>query len=562
MSDSIRNIVIAGEAGQGLVTIGQMLVKGLIRSGHEVVVTQGYHSRIRGGHNTFAVRYGAGPVHGPVREIDVLVALNRESVDLHAPDMADDGMMLGDEAVLESGPGRKSFALQELSGDAGYENVVALGVLGSVLGIRHEVLRQELEERFGAKSEKIRNENFQALDRARGAAQGVTLPFVPPQGRVPDENRAMVNGNEAIALGAMAAGVNFLSYYPMTPATSIVFPLLAHAQELKIVVEQVEDEISAVNMAVGASYGGATCLVPTSGGGFALMTEGVSLAGMTETPLCVVVAQRPGPATGLPTRTEQGDLNLVLYAGHGEFPRAVFAPGSIEECFRLTRLAVELAERVQGPVFLLTDQFLADSYRAVPVFEAGELSAPARALTAWEGDSPYFRYTVTETGVSARLAPCVTESLVVADSDEHSEDGHITEDHAVRVTMVDKRLRKERILDEAGLAPTVEGDPDPDVVLVCWGSSLGPVREALEALEQLGTSAALVHYAQVWPLVPVEQLAKRKGRRVVVVEGNATGQFADLLARKLERGFPERILRYDGLPFTARYILDRLDKGA
>jgi 2-oxoglutarate ferredoxin oxidoreductase subunit alpha len=560
MPEPIRNIVIAGEAGQGLVTIGRMLARGLIRSGHDVVVTQGYHSRIRGGHNTFAVRYGTGPVHGPVREIDVLVALNRESVDLHAGDMAEDGVVLGDEAVLDPGPGRMPFALRELAEEDRYENVVSLGILGSLLGIKPAVLRHELEDRFEDKDGDILRENIQALERGMRAAGDTTLPFVPPEGGAPRDNTAMLNGNEAIALGAMAAGVNFLSYYPMTPATSIVFPLLEQAASLGIVIEQVEDEIAAVNMAVGASYAGATCLVPTSGGGLALMTEGVSLSGMTETPLCVVVAQRPGPATGLPTRTEQGDLNMVLHAGHGEFPRAVFAPGSVEECFHLTRLAVVLAEQSQGPVFVLTDQFLADSYRGVHVFDAGSLLDPVRAKTSWKKGG-YLRYAVTESGISPRLAPCFGEYLVVADSDEHTEDGHITEDLTVRRTMVDKRLRKARLLNEQMVSPTVEGDPDPELVLVCWGSSLGPVREAVQELRRRGTPTGLVHYGQVWPLEPAPVLAERDGRRVVVVEGNATGQFAAVLGQEIGRTLPERILRYDGLPFTARYILDRLDKG-
>ena len=562
MSETIRNIVIAGEAGQGLVTIGQMLAKALIRSGFSLVVTQGYHSRIRGGHNTFAIRYGLEPVHAPVDTIDVLVAMNKESISLHRHALARNGVILGDSALLEKGAGRITLSFEKISKNPQHANIVALGCVGFLLGIKQNLLDQEIREKFRNKKDTVLQENRTALKQAYAFSKDFSLPFIPLETKTSPSPAAMLNGNEAIALGAMAAGVNFVSYYPMTPATSVLFPLLKQAGELGIIIEQAEDEIAAVNMAIGASYAGATPLVPTSGGGFALMTEGISLAGMTETPLCIVLAQRPGPATGLPTRTEQADLNLVLYAGHGEFPRAVYTPGNIEECFELTRLAVEQAERSQGPVFLLTDQFLADSFRAVPPFSAEKLPAPLRAGTTWTEAGDYARYALTPTGISPRLAPCGGNYLVVADSDEHTEDGHITEDLHVRVAMMDKRSRKASLLKDTALPPRVEGSLNPELLLVCWGSSLGAVREATEILKKEGRSACMIHYCQIWPLVPAQMLIQNKGCRIIVVEGNSTGQFADLLGKELGRKLTERILRYDGLPFTARYILDRLEQGA
>jgi 2-oxoglutarate ferredoxin oxidoreductase subunit alpha len=368
----------------------------------------------------------------------------------------------------------------------------------------------------------------------------------------------MMNGNEAIALGALSAGVSFCAFYPMTPATSINLNLAAQAQKLGIVVEQAEDEIAAINMALGASYAGAVSMAATSGGGFALMVEGVSLAGMTETPVVIVVAQRPGPATGLPTRTEQADLEFVLFSGHGEFPRAIFAPGDVEECFWLTRRAFELADEFQGPMFILTDQFLADSYRAVEPFPLANLEHVRPGQDA-PAALPYRRYETTQSGISPRLLPGQSEHLVVVDSDEHTPDGHLTEDLAVRVEMAGKRLRKGDGLRATVTPPAYVGEETPDLLLVCWGSSKGAVLEATEVLRGTGQSVAVLHFAQVWPLVPEQFLGRLQGaQRVVCIEGNATGQLANLIRRETGFAIRDRILRYDGLPITWEQVLREL----
>ena len=301
-------------------------------------------------------------------------------------------------------------------------------------------------------------------------------------------------------------------------------------------------------------------MVATSGGGFALMAEGVSLAAMTETPVLIAVAQRPGPATGMPTRTEQADLEFVLHAGHGEFPRAIFAPGSIEACYHLTQKALALAERSQSPVFLLTDQFLADSSRPIAPFDFATIAPVTAGVEPDTVPTPYQRYRLTENGLSPRLLPGLSPHLVVADSDEHDEDGHISEDHGVRIAMVEKRLRKFELLRQEAVAPELAGGKDADILLVCWGSSQGPVLEAAAVLREQGHSVATLHFSQVWPLVPAQFLDILQGAgKVVCVEGNATGQFARLIQRETGFAMPGRIARYDGLPFTARYILARLE---
>jgi len=369
----------------------------------------------------------------------------------------------------------------------------------------------------------------------------------------------MVNGNEALALGALAADVRFCAFYPMTPATSVVLNLVKYADAMNVVVEQAEDEIAAINMALGAAFAGCRSMTATSGGGFALMAEGVSLAAAAELPVVIVIAQRPGPATGLPTRTEQADLEMVLHAGHGEYPRAILTPGSIESCFVLMWRAFMLAEASQGPVFVLTDQFLADSYRDVSPFnlEDTPFSVPS---TPENVNCPYRPYAITDSGVSPRRRPCAGEDLVIADSHEHSEDGHITEDQAVRTRMVEKRLRKGAVLNDAVIPPEYSGSDAPDLLLVSWGSSKGAVAEAAERLVEKGQSVATLHFDQVWPLAPQQFLNRLQvARQTVCVEGNATRQFARLIRRESGFQFARSVCRYDGRPFTSEYILERLE---
>jgi 2-oxoglutarate ferredoxin oxidoreductase subunit alpha len=326
-----------------------------------------------------------------------------------------------------------------------------------------------------------------------------------------------------------------------------------------LVVEQAEDEIAAVNLAIGASYTGASSMVATSGGGLALMVEAVSLAAVSETPLVVVVAQRPGPATGMPTRTEQADLELVLHAGHGEFPRAIFAPGDPEECFHLTRKAFELAERFQGPMFVLTDQFLADSYRAVKPFDPESVSAVRIATDTSVSSAPYRRYAITDSGVSPRLVPGMSEHLVVADSHEHSEDGHISEDVDVRRGMVDKRMKKQTGIRQEVIPPEVNGEDRPDLLLVSWGSSKGAVSEAAARMRSGGASVATLNFSQVWPLISEHFLHRLEAAgEVVCVEGNATGQLANLIRRETGYDIRRGVRRYDGLALTPGFIIREL----
>ncbi len=559
MSSTNRHIVIGGAAGQGLVTVGQLLCKSLVRGGYEVLVTQHYMSRVRGGHNTYNIRTGVEPATGPADTWDILVALNQETVSLHKDTMNKGGLVVLDEGLDPEGLPALAVPFSSLAPKAIFQNVASLGVVCSLLGLPKSIPAKLLEQTFAKKGEEIVKQNHAVLDAAYeweerngNMCEKLSAPAIT-------EPRMLLNGNEAIALGALAAGVKFCSFYPMTPASSVAQNLTTHGRKLGVVVEQVEDEIAAINMALGASYAGATALVPTSGGGFALMTEAVSLAGVMEQPLVIVVAQRPGPATGLPTRTEQADLNLVLYAGHGEFPRAVFAPATLEECFHLTHRAVDQTEKYQTPVFVLTDQDLADRYMGVAPFDLANLPAVTQPDHTDTNPDGYHRYTLTKDGISPRRIPGFGKSLVFADCHEHTEDGHITEKIDVRVAMNDKRCGKEDGLRSEALPPKRFGAEQPERVLICWGSTEGAAREAVETLNRKGEKVALLSFAQVWPLNPDQFLPfLDSAREVIAVEGNKTAQFARLLRQ--ETGFKVHgtVLRYDGRPLSAGYILGKL----
>lgn len=558
------NIVIGGAAGQGLATIGLILTKALARAGYFVLVTQSYESRIRGGHNTYSIRASSEEVLAPTESIDILLALDEQTVQIHSHELRHGGFIIIDASSTVSNPGMLRVPFKDLAA-AKFVNVAALGVLGNLLGLGLQPLESALSDFFAGHGGAVIQQNRETLLKSYdwAANQNVVRPnLAKPLSPSP---RLTINGNEAIAFGALSAGLKFFSFYPMTPATSVGLTLAQHASAMGIIVEQAEDEIAAINMAIGASFTGALSMVATSGGGFALMTEAVSLAGMTETPIVIVVAQRPGPSTGLPTRTEQADLEFVLHAGHGEFPRAIFAPGTVEDCFHLARKAFEVAEESRGPVFLLTDQFLADSFRAVLPFPLKNCPT-IRDLSVFSASgSVFLPYEITASGASPTCYPGLEITsgssqslppLAAADSDEHTEDGHLTEDLTIRRLMVEKRLRKLEIIKEQVSPPEFSGGNSPEILLVCWGSTRGSALEAASMLEKTGKSAAVIHFSQLWPLVPEQfiHLLEEAGQ-VISVESNATGQFANLIRRETGFQISKRILRYDGLAITPEFIL-------
>lgn len=564
------NILIGGAAGQGVHAITGPLAKALVRQGCHVLFTMDYQSRIRGGHLCNRIRVADRPLASSREGVDLLVALNQETVSLHQEELAPDGVIIYDSSRVKEVPrGVRSLALDPealVPEKKAAEIAINAGASGALLGLLKvplEPMMALLLEAFAAKGKEVVGWNHQAA--AAGYRQAAAVGNVHSLAGMapPPQPRLLINGHEAVALGALAGGLQFVSGYPMTPWSSVLNAVGQRAARWGVVVEQAEDEIAAINMAVGAAYAGVRAMTGSSGGGFALMVETLGLASCTETPLVIVEAMRPGPSTGLPTRTEQGDLSFVLSAAQGDSPRAVLAPGTPAQGFALAARAFNLADRYQLPVFIMTDQYFADTSWT---HDTGDFPAAVEmdrgALELGEAGGTYERYAITASGVSPRRLPGFGP-VVVADSDEHTPDGHLTEDLEVRVKMHDKRLRKLTGLVKELDGITGAGAADAPLTLVCWGSSLGPVAEAVGRLNQGGTPARMVHLSELWPF-PRRMVLGALGaaQKVVMVEMNATGQLNRLLRQETGRQADHLVLRYDGAPFTPEYILRGLKEVA
>ena len=552
-----RSLFIVGAAGEGIQTIGGVVARCFLSHGYPAFATSEFESRIRGGNSSVRIRVADEPRNAPVETADVLLAVNPDALAHYRPALREGGLLISPE-----GPDTEKNAVQvpffdlavEHGGEAIYANAVAAGTLCAAGGLPFSVLETVLANSFSSKGE----ETVRANVASARAGFDCALPQLAKGriARIPARSRryAFASANETIPIAAAAAGCRFMAAYPMSPSTGIITAFARHP-ELGVFAEQAEDEIAAINMALGASAAGARAMTATSGGGFALMVEGISLAGMIETPIVIVLAQRPGPATGLPTRTAQEDLLFALRGGHGEFPKALLAPSDPQDAIDKTFRAFDLADRYQIPVIVLTDQFLADSQ-----FSLDELTLPENSLKTHLADpkeiGDYARYRLTEDGISPRLAFGQSEHLVVLDSDEHTEFGHITEDLTdLRPAMVEKRMEKGRRLEREMAKPRSYRADEADLVLIGWGSTKGAIDEAVGLLRSRGQDVGSLHFTEVWPL---PELDLRDGVRYWTIEGNATGQFARLLESEAGLPIEGRIGRYDGLPIDAETILGAL----
>jgi 2-oxoglutarate ferredoxin oxidoreductase subunit alpha len=559
------NFMIGGEAGQGVQSTGLLLIKALARRGYHVFADQDYESRVRGGYNFFRVRASSRPVGAIANPVDVLIAFNKESIDLHRQEMTQGGVIIYDGEKINDVTGSNLISLPSerlamaTAGDRIMANTVALGGALGLIDYDLKLMANLLGEFFGGESGE---KNIKAAEAGyqyirENSATGFKTRLANPDG----VKRMVVSGNDAMALGAIAAGCKFMAAYPMTPVTSIMEYLASKAKEFNIVVVPAEDEIAAINMVVGASYTGVRAMTATSGGGFCLMTEGLGLAGMTETPIVVIEGQRAGPAIGLPTRTEQSDLEFIIHAAHGEFPRAVLAPATIEDCFWLTIKAFNLAEKYQLPVLIITDHHLASSYGTVDRFDLSKVTIDRGLFYSAKGSEEYKRHTITETGISPRAFPGKEGTLVVTDTDEHDEAGHPVEDGVIRTRMMQKRLRKLDGLKQEINPPQYYGHEKPGTLLIGWGSTFGAIKEAVDILSKEQFNAACLHLNELFPF-PTEavSIAISEALHCYVVENNATGQLARLI--RTETGLPvsSNILKYDGRPFTPTEIVQAVRK--
>ena len=574
-------VSIGGAAGQGVATPGNIFARIFARRGLHLNAYNAYQSIIRGGHTFLTIRTGPERVTSFGDKIDLLIPLNQDTMDRHL------GLLGSGAAVVYNGdtikPGAPAAGVQlcplpvsELSHNSRNkveQNTLAVGAGLSMMGIGFQPLADVLTQQFRKKGEAVVSENIAVARSAYDYATSHFQPFVRP---VPmtDKPKAVLTGNMALAMGGAAAGVKFYCAYPMSPSTGVLHWMAAHARKAGIMVRQVEDEIGVINMAIGAAHSGVRAMCATSGGGFALMTEGLGMSAMIETPVVVIDVQRAGPSTGVPTKTEQGDLWQMLGAGHGDYPRVIGAPINILDCFQMIPEIHNLADRFQCPGIVLTDLLLSEGTGSVEPEELnfnteidrGEMITSYSANgtnggNGSNGSNGYKRFLFTESGVSPRAIPGVPSHSYTAATDEHMEDGVLISDEFTNPTkrreMMDKRQRKNAGIEAAVTPPSLEGPVDADVTLIGWGSTQGVIAEARDLLADEGIVANQLQIRWIVPLHGEAIMQTIKGsRRTILIENNYSGQFARYL--RSETGFvPDgHIRKYDGEPFMPHHIVE------
>lgn len=573
------SILIGGEAGAGIARSGFLFAKTCMRGGLHVFGTNDYQSLIRGGHNFYIARIDNEKVHSQTDYIDLLIALNAETVMLHKDGLVPDGGIIYDKddiTLSSSTLDRKDLKLypiplkkivrEELKEQLLMRNTVALGAvvarvdydLTLLEGVLRDTFRAEVAEsniKAAQIGYKYIKENFKN-----------DFEYRLKKMEIVGKRRIFLSGNEAVGLGAIRAGCKLYAAYPMTPSTGVLHFMAANERKYNMIVMQSEGEIAAINMVAGAAFAGVRAMTATSGGGFCLMSEGLGMTGITETPAVIMLAQRPGPSTGLPTYSSQGDLRFVIHASQGEFPRVVIAPGDIEECFYETMRAFNWAEKYQLPVILLTDKYLVESQMSVEPFDANRVKIERGTLITGEygGEEEYKRHKITETGVSPRAIPLTKGTVVRTTANEHNEYGYTTEDPNMTTKMMDKRMRKllhlAKELEEENMKTTkLYGSEEVEATIVSWGSTKGPIREAMKLLNREGIAVNYLQilYLQPFPTGIVEKIMD-KAKKTIVIENNKTSQLSSLIREYVLRDVDHKILKYDGRPFNPSYLYQRI----
>ncbi|MGD8548020.1 MAG: 2-oxoacid:acceptor oxidoreductase subunit alpha [Desulfobacterales bacterium] len=541
------SILIGGKAGDGIRQAGQTLARLLNRLGYRIFFYDDYPSLIRGGHNFSIIRASKKKILAHKEKVDLIVALNQDAVEKHQHRLNSGGVILYDSKKVEAqGVGVDFIGLvKELGGVPIMRNTAALGALAKVLNIEWPILEGVITDTIEKEVDlnlKIAQASYHQVEKAWLSVPNLNQKMLP-----------LVSGNEAIALGAVQAGLNMYIAYPMTPASAILHYLAEHEDDLGVVTIHPESEIGVALMALGAAYAGAKTMVGTSGGGFALMTEALSLSGQGEFPIVFIVSQRPGPGTGVPTYTMQGDLSFVIHSGHGEFAKLVLAPGDAEEAFYLTGLAMNLAWKFQIPCFVLSDKHLSESIFS---FDADPDKIKPEDPLLWDGQGEYKRYLDTQNGISPLTFPGNPAAVVKATSYEHDEYGITTEESEQIAKMQQKRLRKKKTMeDELARYEQVKvyGDPESKTVLLCWGSTKGA---CIEVAEELGLKVVQPLMLEPLPITPLREILS-DADKIIDVEVNATGQLAKLLSA---HGIciDDMILRFDARPFTVDVLLEKV----
>ncbi|CAN5156472.1 2-oxoacid:acceptor oxidoreductase subunit alpha [soil metagenome] len=568
--------LIGGEAGYGIMTTGVTMAKIFTRLGLSVFDYVEYPSLIRGGHNAYFVRTSSEVIHSPKKTVDILVALNRESIDKHKDELAEGAAVLYDSNTIKLDPSefREDILLipiplidmiKELDVERLMINTIAVGASLALFSDDYLILQNMMEETFGRKGDDIAEINIKTSKAG--------FDFVkkhPKRFHIQIEKREqkslLISGAESVALGAIKAGLKFAAIYPMTPVNMIMTNLTGHAMEYGIILKEPEDEIAGINMAIGASYAGVRSMVATSGGGFSLMVESLGLAAQAEIPLVIVMGMRPGPATGMPTWSDQGDLRFVLHGAQGDFPRIVLAPGDLREAFSYSMRAFNLADKYQLQVILLVDKHLMEGHGTVPLTE---MQADASWFKIERGkittekelqeEADYKRYLLTEDGISPRSLPGQKGGIAITGSDEHDERGLYNEEAHVRNAMMEKRFRKLKQAEKDIFLPEIIGDKDAAVTMVSFGSTKLSALDAMSILKRQNISVNLLNLSFLSPF-PADKVISllKHSKNKIIIEANFTGQLEGLIREKTGIEFEHRYRKYDGRPFFPEDIAEKI----
>ena len=570
MSDTFT-IGIGGAAGQGIATPGDILAVLFSRRGLHLNAYNAYQSIIRGGHTFLTIRAGVDPVENLGDDLDCLIPLNQDTMDRHLRLLTDGGGCIYNADSIKPGEAAAGVqlcpipvsTLADITRNKVAQNTLAVGAALSMMGVGFAAIESIMASQFGRKGEAVVKEN---VDIARSGYDYATKNFKPFAKPLPmtDNKYAVLSGNTALAMGGAAAGVKFYCAYPMSPSTGVLHWMAGHGRKAGIMVRQVEDEIGVINMAIGAAHAGVRAMCATSGGGFALMSEGLGLSAQAEIPVVVIDCQRAGPSTGVPTKTEQGDLWQMLGAAFGDYPRVIAAPLDIGDCFTLMPEIFNVTDKFQVPGLVLADLLLSEGRLSVdpakldfkPHIDRGEM-----ITSNGTPHGEYLRYKITESGVSPRAIPGVEGFTHVVSSDEHDENGVLISDeytnHAKRRLMMEKRMRKVQGIEAMVPKPKLEGPADADVTLIGWGSTDGTIREAREQLAAQGIKANQLQIRWLVPLHGDEIVKLLKGaKKTIIVENNFSGQFARYLRSETSYVADGHIRKYDGEPFMPHHITE------
>ena len=566
---NIVSVKIGGPAGTGVKSVGLMLDKIAARSGYQVCDNVEFPSLIRGGHNVVQVNFSLDEVTSPRLNSDLLIAFDQMTIDLHHNELKKGGGIIFDSDFADVSKVRKDISLygiplRKIADKAGekeiFVNIVALSAALQILGGNLETFKKLIEEEYSDKGEKIVEADKKAADLgfeyAVGNYKNNLHKYMEPVSSFSSPVSYMVlNGNEAAALGAISAGMQFAAIYPMSPINNILHVLAANQGKFGYILKQPEDEISAINMAIGASYAGVRSMTATSGGGFSLMTEAYGLAGITETPIVIFDGMRGGPATGLPTWSGQGDLQMVLHSHQDEFPRIVLAPGDVAETYELTIKAFNLADKYQTPVVVLLDKNICENDKTLLFPDITKVKIDRGKFVKKKIDD-YLRYKYEDDGVSVRSIPGVG-NFFIANSDEHNEEGYSTEEIEDRNKIMEKRMKKLLTCAENDMPnPEVFGPPDADITIVSWSSNKGSILEALKNFSNVN----YVHVTWMNPF-PVKFLTDvlPKAKHIVDIECNYTGQLANIIREKTGIEIKDRYWKFDGRMIYPEEIIEKLN---